>query len=439
MSKAYIALGSNIAPRKFFIDSAVKKIAKEKEITLKKRSSIYDTYPVGSFSQGRFLNSVMEIETSLGPNALLSRLLQIERSLGRVRRGKNRPRTIDLDILLYDDVIMREKDVIIPHPRMHKRDFVMFGINEISPTKIHPVLKMAVSDIHNKRKMKIIKSPKKAHNCVTALRKKGKRVGFVPTMGCLHEGHLSLIKKARRENDIVVISVFVNPTQFGPREDYKRYPRNFKRDKALAKRCGADIIFYPDVKDMYIPTHSTYVDVKKISENLCGRFRPGHFRGVATIVTKLFNIIPADNAYFGEKDAQQALIIKRMARDLNVPVKIKIQPTVREKDGLAVSSRNKYLSEKERFEATVLFKSLLLAKGLIEKGERNSDRIIRGMRSLIGKKGSARIEYISIVDIDELKDAKSLKGRVLIAIAVRFGKTRLIDNIVLNATERREK
>ena len=431
MSRVYIALGSNIAPRKFFIDSAAKKIAEEKEITLKRHSSVYDTYPVGGPPQDRFLNSVVEIETSLKPRELLLKLLQIERLFGRIRHGKNRPRTIDLDILLYDDLVLRKRGVVIPHPRMHKRDFVMLGMNEISPTVIHPVLKKSVNKIYNERKMRTIRSPKEAYSYICALKRKGKRIGFVPTMGYLHEGHLSLIKKARCENDIVVISIFVNPVQFGPREDYRRYPRDLKRDKAMAKKAGVDIIFYPDTKDMYAPSYSTYVDVEKISENLCGHFRPGHVRGVATVVTKLFNIIPADNAYFGQKDAQQAFIIKRMAKDLNIPTSIKMVPIVREKDGLAMSSRNTYLSKKERSEATALFKSLRLANNLIRKGARKANVIIKRMKDLI-RKSSVRIEYISIVDTDELKDIKIVKGKVLIAIAAYFAKTRLIDNIIVS-------
>jgi len=267
---------------------------------------------------------------------------------------------------------------------------------------------------------------------VNEVKEKSKTVGFVPTMGYLHEGHLSLIRKARRENDVVVVSIFVNPAQFGPREDYKRYPRDFEMDKILAKKEGTDIVFYPSVKSMYGSNYSTYVNVENLSGNLCGRFRPGHFRGVATVVTKLFNIIPADNAYFGQKDAQQAFIIERMARDLNIPVRVKILPTVRKGDGLAMSSRNIYLNETERQDAPVLFKSLSLARGLIKNGERDTNKIIKRMKDLISRESSARIEYISIVDAAGLRDSKVLKGRILIAIAAYFGKTRLIDNVIVN-------
>jgi len=431
MAKAYIALGSNIAPRKFFIDSAIEKIGREKGTAVRRHSSLYDTCPIGGPPQGRYLNSVIEVDTSLRPRDLLLRLLRIEKSLGRVRRGKNRPRTIDLDVLLYDDTVIRQRGITIPHPRMHKRDFVMVGINEISPTVKHPLFKAAISDIYNQRQMKIIRDPKEAYKSVFSLKQKGRRIGFVPTMGYLHEGHLSLIRKARRENDTVVVSIFVNPAQFGPREDFKHYPRDFKRDKALAKKAGADIIFYPDAKNMWVGGHSTYVNVEKISQDLCGRSRPGHFRGVATIVNKLFNIIPADNAYFGQKDAQQAIIIQRMARDLNIPIQIKMLPIVREKDGLAMSSRNTYLSKAQRRQAAVLFESLSLAKDLIKSGERRSTRIIKRMGDLVKKISSAKIEYIAIVDTDGLKDLKILKGNVLIALAVRFGRVRLIDNVII--------
>lgn len=429
--RAYVALGSNIAPRGSFINSAIKKIGQQKSITLKKSSSIYDTYPVGGPPKARFFNSVIEIETSLKPYELLSELLRIEESLGRIRIGKNSPRTIDLDILLYDNLILKSDNLIIPHPRMHKRDFVVFGMNEIAPRLIHPVFKKSINDIYNERQMKIIRDPKEMYNYITSLKHKGRRIGFVPTMGYLHQGHLSLIKKARRENDIVVISIFVNPAQFGPHEDYKRYPRDIQRDKVLAKKEGVDVIFYPSIKGIYAFNHSTYVNVEKISENLCGRFRQGHFRGVATVVAKLFNIIAADNAYFGQKDTQQAFIIKRMVRDLNFPINIKILPIVREKDGLAMSSRNTYLSKIQRQEATVLFKSFLSAKDLIKKGERRAGVIVKHMKDLIKSGSSARVEYISIVDTEDLKDMKVLRGKVLIVLAVYFGKTRLIDNIII--------
>jgi pantoate--beta-alanine ligase len=262
-------------------------------------------------------------------------------------------------------------------------------------------------------------------------KKKGERIGFVPTMGCLHEGHLSLIRAARRETDVVVVSIFVNPTQFGPGEDFERYPRCLERDEPLAEKAGADILFHPCAGDLYPADFSTYVDETKLSKTLCGRTRPGHFRGVTTIVLKLFNIVLPDVAYFGQKDAQQATIIRRMARDLNLPTRIQVLPIIRENDGLAVSSRNEYLSSNERRQATVLHASLMEAQQLIRDGETESRKIKERMKERIKSAEDARIDYVSIVDRDTLEEIEKLSGNVLIALAVFVGETRLIDNLEL--------
>ncbi len=263
------------------------------------------------------------------------------------------------------------------------------------------------------------------------LRRAGETIGFIPTMGTLHAGHLSLIRKAAQENDFVVVSIFVNPAQFGPREDFKKYPRDLKHDAYLCRREGVDAIFYPQAKEIYPHNYKTYITVKELSAVLCGKSRPGHFQGVATIVTKLFNIVQPDIAYFGQKDAQQAIVIKRMAADLNIPVKIKVMPTLREKDGLAMSSRNAYLNKAERIDALVLSCSLNLAKDLIRGGVRDSSRIIKAMRNLIQKKRSAKIDYISIVDPENLQPMRRILDHCLVALAVWIGKTRLIDNAVI--------
>lgn len=280
--------------------------------------------------------------------------------------------------------------------------------------------------------MKIIHSLRQMLGISREARDNGKTIGFVPTMGALHQGHLSLIRQARKDSDIVVVSIFVNPTQFGPKEDFKKYPRNLKHDAQMCAREGVDIIFYPNIKEMYPRGYKTYVTIEDFSDVLCGKFRPGHFRGVATVLTKLFNIVQPDIAYFGQKDAQQAIIIKKMVCDLNIPVKIKIMPTVRYKDGLAMSSRNAYLSQKERKDALILYQALRLARNLIRQGKRNSLGIIRKMKQLINQKRTAKIQYISIVDIKSLKPVDKIKGKVLIALAVWMGKTRLIDNIMIN-------
>lgn len=279
--------------------------------------------------------------------------------------------------------------------------------------------------------IKVFKTIQGTQRFIKGQKEKGKLIGFVPTMGYLHEGHLSLIREARRENDLVVISIFVNPTQFGPKEDYRKYPRDFKRDEKLAESEGVDVIFYPSVKEMYQDRYRTYVEVTDITERLCGKSRPSHFKGVATVVTKLFNIVLPDVAYFGQKDAQQAIVIKRMVEDLNMDLKIKVMPIIREPDGLAMSSRNVYLSEKERMDALALYESLNLAKRLIKSGMRNAQKIKSQMRRLIDSKESARIDYISISDLKDLREIKYIKKDTLIALAVWVGKTRLIDNIIV--------
>jgi len=254
-------------------------------------------------------------------------------------------------------------------------------------------------------------------------------------MGFLHEGHLSLVKRARQENDVVVVSIFVNPAQFGPNEDYAEYPRDMRKDSALCRKEGVDYIFYPTVRAMYPKGYSTYVKVEGLTENLCGKFRPVHFRGVATVVAKLFNIVEPDTAYFGQKDAQQAIVIKRMAEDLNMSVKIKIMPTVREKDGLAMSSRNAYLSADERKAAPTIYRALQLARDLIKLGDRDAANIISEMHKMLSSVAS-KIDYISIVDP---KDLKTIRGKVpagdktLVAVAVWIGETRMIDNIEVRA------
>ncbi|GMB07904.1 pantoate--beta-alanine ligase [Thermolongibacillus altinsuensis] len=263
-------------------------------------------------------------------------------------------------------------------------------------------------------------------------RQNGKTIGFVPTMGYLHEGHVALLQEARKANDIVVLSIFVNPLQFGPNEDFDRYPRDFARDEKIAKEAGVDVLFYPDVKEMYPNEPSVIVTVKERVDVLCGKSRPGHFDGVATVVTKLFNIVMPHRAYFGMKDAQQVAVIDGLIRDFHFPIELIAVPTVREADGLAKSSRNVYLSEQERKEAPVLYASLQKAKALIEKGERNVETIRQAIITEISTKTSGTIDYVDIYSYPDLKPLDKLAGNIIIAIAVRFTNARLIDNIVMN-------
>jgi pantoate--beta-alanine ligase len=264
-------------------------------------------------------------------------------------------------------------------------------------------------------------------------RARGNTIGVVPTMGYLHEGHLTLMRRARSEQGFVIATLFVNPLQFGPTEDYAVYPRDLSRDSALAESTGIDVLFAPPVDEMYPAGNGrtlTFVDVEKITTFLCGASRPGHFRGVATVVTKLFNITEADVAYFGQKDAQQVAVIRRMVADLNMNVKIVPVPIVRESDGLALSSRNQFLSPAQRQAGLVLFQSLARARALLEAGERDSAVILSAMNELIRQEPMAEPDYIAIVDTQTLEPLQQISGDALVALAARFGKTRLIDNLL---------
>jgi pantoate--beta-alanine ligase len=261
--------------------------------------------------------------------------------------------------------------------------------------------------------------------------RKDKRIGFVPTMGYLHEGHLALVRKARELADIVVVSVFVNPIQFGPTEDLSRYPRDFDRDGLLLEKEKTDIIFYPEAADVYPEGYSTFVEVKGLEDYLCGKTRSGHFLGVATVVAKLFNMVKPHFAVFGQKDYQQLKVIEKMVRDLNMDLTIVPHPTVRENDGLAMSSRNTYLSPEEREEALLISASIRRAQELFKEGERNSAAIVTEVTGMLGSKGGLSVEYVSISDADTLEAVDTIKGKAVLAIACRVGKTRLIDNTIL--------
>ena len=281
--------------------------------------------------------------------------------------------------------------------------------------------------------MVIAKTIKHVRKIIFAAKQKNKTIGFVPTMGALHYGHLSLVRAARKNCDFVVVSIFINPTQFGPKEDFRKYPRQFNQDKRLLEIEKVDLVFYPSAAEMYLKDSSTYIKEVYLSEPLCGSTRPGHFRGVCTVVAKLFNIIEPDIAYFGQKDYQQARVVKRMVRDLNFPVKIKIFPTLRERSGLAMSSRNAYLDQKARGDALVLFESLKLAKKLVKEGERDPKKIINKIRKLIISIKNAKIDYVEIVDAKSLRPVDKIKAKVAVVLAVYIGKIRLIDNVLVDA------
>jgi len=285
--------------------------------------------------------------------------------------------------------------------------------------------------------MKITEYISAVRENVERARQQGKTIVLIPTMGFLHYGHLSMVEAARQgdeehEKVYIVMSIFVNPLQFGPKEDYDRYPRNLARDTRLAQEAGVDLLFVPSVEEMYPEGASlTTVNVAKVSEGLCGAHRPGHFQGVATVVTKLFNIVRPDVAYFGQKDYQQFVVIKQMVEDLNIPIKLALMPTVREADGLAMSSRNSYLSPEQRRQAPVLFKSLQSAVELIESGERDPEVVRKNIEQRIRNESDGQIEYIEIRNAENLEKIDIINGKVVIALAVRLGSTRLIDNVIV--------
>ena len=278
---------------------------------------------------------------------------------------------------------------------------------------------------------KLVHTVAQLRKSLDVVRADGRSIGFVPTMGALHEGHLSLVRASKMQCDYTVVSIFVNPSQFGPGEDLDSYPRTLESDLDVLAKCEAELVFAPAGKDVYGPAHATWVEVGSVAEPLEGLSRPHHFRGLATVVLKLLNMVGADVAFFGQKDYQQATVIRRMVEDLNVPTEIRVCPIVREPDGLAMSSRNAYLSPQARRQSLVLWKSLQLARQLVEEGERNAEVIVQRMRAVIATAEDARIDYVALVDPDSLQPVNKVSSATLAALAVNIGNTRLIDNCIL--------
>lgn len=283
--------------------------------------------------------------------------------------------------------------------------------------------------------MTVIESVSEMRAFIAQVRQQRKKIGLVPTMGALHEGHLALMEEAKSSSDIVVASIFVNPTQFGPNEDYDAYPRTWQSDIDACQKIGVDVVFRPSVAEMYPQGWGTWVSVEKITEKLCGQTRPGHFRGVATVVTKLFNIVQPDKAFFGQKDAQQVAVLMKMVRDLNMNIEIIVVPIVRDPDGLAKSSRNIYLTPEQRKAALVLSRSLLSAQQMIIQGQRGCRLICREVQDKIAEEPLAAVEYVQMYSFPDLQEITTVRDKVLLAVAVRFGTTRLIDNMILEVKE----
>ena len=283
--------------------------------------------------------------------------------------------------------------------------------------------------------MEVAKTIESVRALVKGARSKGKSIGLVPTMGALHIGHISLIEAAVKDCDFVVVSVFVNPTQFGAGEDFEKYPRPLEADLEICEKAGVDVVFAPTAEEMYPTENITWVNVEKITETLCGRSRPEHFRGVTTVCAKLFNIVTPDIAFFGQKDAQQAVVIRRMVADLNMPLEIVVCPTVRESSGLAVSSRNQYLTDQQKQDAVFIYKSLQKGEEMIKAGTNDASPIIGELKKVLNQAPSIEIEYISIVDAQTLQSLDHIAGKVLAAVAVRIGPARLIDNILVDTRQ----
>lgn len=431
-----MGLGANLGDREGTIRAALDRLAATPGVRVAAVSRLIDTAPVGGPpGQPRFLNGAARLETTLPARALLERLLAIERELGRARAERWGPRTIDLDLLLYGERAIDEPDLVVPHPRMRERPFVLGPLAELgmsvpagspaamTPRKASPPGAAA----------RLLDGPAAVREVVREARRAGKTIGFVPTMGALHEGHVSLARRARAENDVVIVSIFVNPLQFGPSEDFARYPRDLDGDRRLLAEVPVDAIFTAGAEAMFPKGYLTYVVQDELPEKLEGKSRPGHFRGVLTVVLKLLALTAPDRAYFGQKDLQQTVVLRRMVVDLNLDLALVVCPTVREPDGLAMSSRNRYLSAEDRKDALALSRGLLGAKALFEAGERRADALRAAIRAALAQAPGVRVDYAEIVGPETLDPVATVADGDAAVIAAYVGSTRLIDNVVFGS------
>jgi len=439
MARCLIGLGSNLGERAGNLLQALDELHRTPGIQVVSSSSLLETAPVGGPpGQPNFFNAAAVLDTALQPQEVLQALLAVERKLGRVRRELNGPRSIDLDLLLYDQLVLESPELTVPHPRLHQRLFALEPAAEVAPDWPHPTSGQTIEALLSRLPtdgsrpgLRVIVGPREIQRRVQQLRQQQHRVGLVPTMGALHEGHLSLVRIAREQADDVVASIFVNPTQFGPREDLARYPRSLDADLAALSSAGCQLAFVPAAADIYPPGFSTFVEPPAVAQPLEGACRPGHFRGVATVVLKLFQLIPANFACFGQKDYQQLQVIRRLVLDLGLPIEIVACPTVREADGLAMSSRNRYLSPAQRQQAVALSRALTKAAELVESGQRSGDAIRQAMRNMLTAAGIERIDYVAVADREMLANLAEVNGPAVALVAAFVGDTRLIDNRLL--------
>ena len=440
MAICLVGLGSNVGDRVGHIAAALAELRSLPSTRVLRHSTLIETEPVGGpDGQDRFLNAVALLETTLAAAELWTGLGEIELRLGRERRERWGPRTIDLDLLLYDQQLVHTSELTVPHPRFAERRFVLAPAAEIAPDMREPASGSTIRQLLEQLGppkageigLRVVLQPQDMQRHTLELKRQRQRVALVPTMGALHEGHLSLVRAAYERADVVVATIFVNPTQFGPSEDFGRYPRTLEADLRALADAGCGWVFVPQQSDIYPPGFSTYVEPPDVAAPLEGVFRPGHFRGVATVVLKLFQIVPADIAVFGQKDYQQALVIHRMAADLNLPIEIVTCPTVREPDGLALSSRNRYLSAAEREQALAISRALADANRLYRAGERGAAKIESTMRNILTAAGIEKIDYAAVVDAETLAELAHIDRRAVALIACHVGATRLIDNRTL--------
>ena len=444
MEIAYIGLGSNRGDRRENLERALEYLRSRDDVEVLTVGELIETAPDGGPSQPPFLNGVARIRTSLPPVRLLEVLKDAERFAGRQKSGVHwGPREADLDLLLYGDRIVRSPTLTVPHPRMRERRFVLEPLAAIAPeTKDPETGKTIRALLRDLLDLSLGRKPCRVARTVAELRSYGDMarrnrftIGFVPTMGAFHEGHLSLMRAARAHSDKVVASIFVNPTQFGPGEDLESYPRQLDADTRAAAEAGVDLVFAPTPQEIYPAGDKTRVEVEELSDLYCGARRPGHFRGVATVVLKLLHLVEPETVWFGAKDWQQTVVIRRMVRDLHLAVQVHVLPTIREEDGLALSSRNVYLSPEERKKATALYRGLTAAKAAWDEGERVAESLVSRVRDVLEAEEGLTPEYVAMADPATLAPLNKADDRAILLAAARLGDTRLIDNLLLGRDE----
>ncbi len=425
-----LGLGSNVGDRQAHLQRALQRLGELPGVAVARASSWHETEPAGGPPQGPFLNGVAELQTSLPPHALLACCLQLEADAGRVRPApRNSPRPLDLDLLVWGQHEVDTRDLVLPHPRWHQREFVLAPLRELGfdPARLPRHDGMRV--IEDPAELAARTARWLAGSCV---------VGVVPTMGSLHAGHASLIAAAREQCDRVLVTVFVNPLQFGPGEDFASYPRDLDGDVRTCRDAGADAVFAPSAARMYAPDFCSHVAVGAAAADMEGALRPGHFAGVATVVARLFALARPHRAYFGEKDAQQLAVIRRMVDDLGFPLQLVPCAIVREPDGLAMSSRNVHLSAADRAASTVLVRALRSARDAYRRGERDRDRLLARARTVLASEPRARVDYVELRrehDLAPLPAGPLDGGRMLVAARFDGGErpVRLLDNLSLEA------